>query len=35
MLSDVFVALWISCGRLEITLMTFLPMACSWVIFWG
>jgi len=31
----VFVALWISCGRLEITLMTFLPMACSWVIILG
>lgn len=31
----VFLALWLSYRRLEITLITFLPMACSWIIILG
>ena len=31
----VFLALWVSYGRLELTILTFLPMAISWVIILG
>ena len=31
----VFLALWLSYGRLELTILTFLPMAISWVIILG
>ena len=31
----IFFALWFSYGRIELTLMSFLPMLVSWVIIWG